>query len=89
MGTRGKIKYMLDTQSMLSMTKKLYLIFKFMRNSRLPQEPKHTLFSLLKLLLFYFHSIFSSKTSKIVSALAACNAERIDDSLKQKRRIEG
>lgn len=29
-----------------------------------------------------------SKTSKIVSALAACNAERTDDSLKQKRGIE-
>lgn len=87
MGTRGKIKYMLDAQIILSINKKQsaldmqshdlgnhVLKSKYLRSSRLSQELQH--------------SIFSSKTSKIVSPLAACNAERIDDPLKQKREIE-
>lgn len=87
MGTRGEIKYMLDAQIILNMNKKQsalgmqshdlgnhVLKSKYLRSSRLSQELQH--------------SIFTSKTSKIVSPLAACNAERIDDPLKQKRGIE-
>lgn len=62
MGTKGKIKYMLDAQLILSMNKKQsaldiqshdlgnhVLKSKFLRNSTLSQELKHTVFSLLKL----------------------------------------
>lgn len=61
MGTRGRIKYMLDVQIILSMDKKQsaldiqshdlgnhVLKSKFLRNSRIPQELKLKVFSLLK-----------------------------------------